>query len=87
MCLQSTETPRNERYAKLKSLLMRVGEENGFQVVTTPMEKKSTMGKYHCTVEITTNPIVIGQGNGETAEEAEHNAIITILDFIKYMII
>lgn len=70
----------------MKDLLKRVSEENDFHLIAIAMDEKSTMDKFQCLIEMTTNPIGVCQGMGDTEEEAEYNAVVACLDFIKIQV-
>lgn len=80
-CIHSPEM-RNQ----LKDLLKRVSEENAFRLIECPLEEKSSTGKCMFMLEMTTVPIGVCTGRGETMEEAEIDAILGSLDFIKLIV-
>lgn len=74
-----------EMRTKLKGLLQRISEENGFRLIECPLEERSSTGKYLFMLEMTTVPIGVCTGRGDSLEEAETDAIIGSLDFLKMM--
>lgn len=74
-----------EVHGKLKEMLERVASENHFKLIPCPLDEKSITGEHMFLMEMTTNPILVCQGKGPTIEEAETEAIINALDFLKWM--
>lgn len=74
-----------EMRSKLRDLLNRISEENAFRLIECPLEERSSTGKYLFMMEMTTVPIGVCTGRGDSREEAETDAIITSLDFLKMM--
>lgn len=75
-----------EMRPKLRGLLDRVSEENNFRVIDCPLEERSETGRYMHMIEMTTVPIMVANGRGDSKEEAEIDAIITSLQFLKLMV-
>lgn len=75
-----------EMRSKLRGLLERISVENSFRLIECPLEERSSTGKYLFLMEMTTNPTGVCTGRGDTMEEAETDAIIVALDFIRLMI-
>lgn len=71
--------------SKLKGLLDKIAKENNFEVHCVMVDEKNVLGKYQFMIQITTNPIGICQGSGDTEEEAKNEGLINTLEFIKMM--
>lgn len=72
-----------EMQGKLRGLLERISEENNLRVIECPLEERSASGQFLFMLEITTLPVCVCTGRGETREQAEADAIVSSLDYLK----
>lgn len=72
-----------EMHCKLRGLLVLVAEENNLQLIECPLEERSATGQFMFLLEITTIPVSVSTGRGETMEQAETDAIAGALEYLK----
>lgn len=70
---------------KLKDLLQRIADDNKFQLIKCPNEERSVSGQFTYLIEMTTKPTGVVMAHGDTEEEAELNATVAALDYLKLM--
>ena len=62
-----------------------IGQEKDFYVTYVHVEEKSRDDKYHCFVQLSTNPVAICFGVGNTSEEAKDNSAGNALQYLRIM--
>ncbi|CAM1154470.1 TARBP2 (predicted) [Pycnogonum litorale] len=66
-------------------LLLKIGEENGFNVTFVPIEHKSYKNDYQCLVQLATQPVAVCYGVGETEFEAKAAAAYDAINYLSIM--
>ncbi|XP_002739212.1 RISC-loading complex subunit tarbp2-like [Saccoglossus kowalevskii] len=88
----SLHNPSGEKVTRLKSsslsvpdtnyctLLQELAEEQNFEVRYIPIEELSQSGQHQCLVQLSTTPVAVCHGTGQTVDdcraEAAHNALL-----------
>jgi len=68
------------------NLLEEISDEQGFSVTYVDVEERSKSGKYHCFVQMATNPVAVCFGIGvNDATEARHDAAKNALEYLRVM--
>ena len=65
--------------------LEKVGTEQDFFVTFVDVEEKSKDDKYHCFVQLSTNPVAVCFGVGTTPETAKMNSAANALQYLRIM--
>jgi len=66
--------------------LQDIAEEQDFKVTFIDVEERSKTGKYHCFVQLTTNPVTVCFGVGEnSSKEAHVDAARNTLEYLRIM--
>ncbi|XP_070566876.1 interferon-inducible double-stranded RNA-dependent protein kinase activator A homolog isoform X2 [Ptychodera flava] len=93
----SLPNPTGEKIARLKSsslsipdtnyckLLQEIAEEQNFEVRYIAIEELSHTGQHQCLVQLTTTPVAVCQGTGQTAEDSRAEAAHNALEYMKIM--
>ena len=67
-------------------LLEEISDEQGFCVTYVDVEERSKSGKFHCFVQLATNPVAVCFGVGVAdAKEARHDAAKNALEYLRIM--
>jgi len=76
----------DENAQKVEKYLEDIAEEQKFKVTYIDVEERSKSGKYHCFVQMTTNPATVCFGVGEkSAKEARIDAARNSLEYLRIM--
>ena len=70
---------------KAVTSLENIGQEQDFYVTYVDVEEKSRDDKYHCFVQLSTNPVAVCFGVGNTPEEAKDNSAVNALQYLRIM--
>ena len=65
--------------------LEKIGQEQDFYVTYVDVEEKSRDDKYHCFVQLSTNPVAVCFGVGNTPEDAKANSAANALQYLRIM--
>ena len=68
-----------------KKLLDNIGKEQEFGVTYVDVEEKSKDNKFHCFVQLSTTPVAVCYGIGETVEEARVACAKHALSYLRVM--
>ena len=71
--------------AEPEETLMRVAYEQEFDVTFVDVEEKSKNNKHHYFVQLSTNPVAVCFGIGETADLARSNSAANALQYLRIM--
>ena len=81
--------PSNDDSNELKDVeeyLQDIGDEQDFTITYVDVEEKSKSDKYHCFVQLATNPVAVCFGIGEkSAKEARVDAARNALEYLRIM--
>lgn len=78
MCLNVQDT-------NYVALLHEIAKEHQFEVTYVDIEEKTYSGKYQCLVQLSTLPVAVCQGSGQTSKEAQSDAAKNALEYLKIM--
>jgi len=67
-------------------LLKEISEEQKFEVTYVDIEEVSKSGRMQCLVQLSTLPVAVCFGDGETVEEAQESAATNALEYLQMMI-
>ena len=80
-CEESTESGKD-----MEKYLQDIGDEQEFTITYVDVEEKSKSDKFHCFVQLATNPVAVCFGIGEkSAEDARYNAARNALEYLRIM--
>lgn len=65
--------------------LQELAQEQMFEITYVDIEEKSVTGKYQCLVQISTLPIAVCFGTGNTPKEAQVAGALNALEYLKLM--
>uniref|UniRef100_A0A182P4B9 DRBM domain-containing protein n=1 Tax=Anopheles epiroticus TaxID=199890 RepID=A0A182P4B9_9DIPT len=65
--------------------LAEIAKEQRFEVTYVDIEEKASNGKYQCLVQLSTMPVAVCHGCGNTTHEAQSNAARNALEYLKIM--
>ena len=65
--------------------LENIGLEQDFYVTYVDVEEKSRDDKFHCFVQLSTNPVAVCFGIGNTPNEAKMNSAANALQYLRIM--
>lgn len=66
-------------------LLAEIGSEQHFTIVYVEIEELSKTGRYQCMVQLSTLPVAVLPGSGESPEEAKQSAAQSALEYLKIL--
>jgi len=67
-------------------LLKEISEEQKFEVTYVDIEEVAKSGKMQCLVQLSTVPVAVCFGDGETVDEAQESAATNALEYLQMMI-
>jgi len=80
-CEESTESGKD-----MEKYLQDIGDEQEFTITYVDVEEKSKSDKFHCFVQLATNPVAVCFGIGEkSAEDARYDAARNALEYLRIM--
>ena len=80
-CEESTESGKD-----MENYLQDIGDEQEFTITYVDVEEKSKSDKFHCFVQLATNPVAVCFGIGEkSAEDARYDAARNALEYLRIM--
>ena len=81
ICEESTESGKD-----MEKYLQDIGDEQEFTITYVDVEEKSKSDKFHCFVQLATNPVAVCFGIGEkSAEDARYDAARNALEYLRIM--
>ncbi|MCL4126969.1 UNVERIFIED_CONTAM: hypothetical protein GTU68_053310 [Idotea baltica] len=66
-------------------MLQDISQEANFVVTYVEIEEKSISGQYQCLVQLSTAPVAVCYGTGPTMKEAQAQAALNALEYLKIM--
>lgn len=66
-------------------LLQEIASEQQFEVTYVDIEEKSLTGKTQCLVQLSTLPVAVCYGTGNTSKDAQARAAQNALEYLKIM--
>ncbi|RZF42757.1 hypothetical protein LSTR_LSTR013346 [Laodelphax striatellus] len=65
--------------------LQEIASEQQFEVTYVDIEEKTITGKCQCLVQLSTLPVAVCHGQGGTSKEAQTEAALHALEYLKIM--
>lgn len=75
----------NDPKVDFKQFLQDIAAEQKFEVTYVDIEEKSYSGQYQCLVQLSTLPVAVCQGSGNTIDIAKMSAARNALEYLKIM--
>lgn len=67
------------------ALLHEIAKEHQFEVTYVDIEEKTYSGKCQCLVQLSTLPVAVLAGSGQTSKEAQSDSAKNALEYLKIM--
>lgn len=65
--------------------LHEIASEHQFEVTYVDIEEKTYSGNSQCLVQLSTLPVAVCQGSGESSQDAQSSAAHNALEYLKIM--
>lgn len=75
----------NNKEVNYVAFLHEIAAEHQFEVTYVDIEEKTYSGRCQCLVQLSTLPVAVCQGSGQTSKDAQTDAAKNALEYLKIM--